>query len=270
MNHKEAIPANIIDRIQMLYLVILAVLMTSYVHAEPDSVKGAALLKAMSSKLAAAQIFSFQTKEFHDALNRKGEKVQINMTRDVLVRRPNGFWTKYTGDRDWEIWYDGTRLTGISDDKRVYIQHEMPPTLDAAMDMLAVRLNLDLPVSDILYSSPYDALMDAQTQGGLVGKEKINGSLCSHVIYAGTAVDWQLWIDDRTSLPCRLEMTYKKASGNPFYRITFDKWNLSAKPKEDAFTFKIPQGYARIPILERVLLRPGGSTQTQTMPANNP
>jgi hypothetical protein len=233
-----------------------------------DARKGDALLKAMSQKLAAAQTFSFHTTEFHDRFNRSGQKVQLNMERDVLVRRPNGFWTKYTGDLGWEFWYDGKMLTGVFPAKKIYVQREMPPTIDDAMDMLAKRLNMDLPMSDVLYSSPYDAFMNAQTHGGYSGKEIINGSSCGHLVYSSAAVDWQLWINEKTSLPCKLEMTYKKEKGNSFFRITFNNWNMTAKIPENAFASKIPDGYVRVPILERVAIRPKGSGQTQTGPTD--
>jgi hypothetical protein len=250
---------------------ILAILMFAQIvnsANELDASKGDALLKAMSQKLAAASSFSFSTTEFHDAFNRLGKKVQINIKRDILVRRPNGFYAKYAGDLGWEFWYDGQTLTGVNSEKKVYIQREMPPTLDEAMDMLAVRLNMDLPMSDVLYSSPYDAFMDAQTKGGFSGESVINGSNCGHLIYSSTAVDWQLWIDEKSSLPCQLEMTYKKDTGTSFYRITFTNWNLSPKMNENTFAFKIPEGYVRIPILERVKMRPNDSTQTQTKPTD--
>jgi hypothetical protein len=219
-----------------------------------DTAKGDALLKSMSRKLADAKSIIFSTSEFHDRVKPNGEKVQINVTRDVIVRRPNGFWTKYKGDRDFEFWYDGKMLTGISNEKKIYIQREMPPTLDEALDMLAQRLNLDLPMSDILYSSPYDAFIDDQTRGGLKDKEMIEGSSCNHLAYVGAAVDWELWISEKDSLPCRLEMKYKGEKGVSFYRITFSKWNLKPQVKPDVFTSKIPDGYVRIPILERVVV----------------
>src|SRR5262249_23470323 len=181
-------------------------------------------------------------------------------------RRPNGFWTKYTGDGDWEFWYDGKMLTGISSQKKIYIKRSMPPTMDAAMDMLVEGLNLDLRMSDVLYSFPYVPFMNVQPKGGLVGEETINGSSCYHLSYTGVAADWQLWLDEKTSLPCRLEETYKKQQGTPFYRITFSNWNFSPNVKEDAFTSKVPDGYVRIPILERVLMH-HGSAQSQTSPA---
>lgn len=251
-------------------LMLMMIATGTVLSQEPDAVKGDAILKAMSLKLASAESFAFSTAEFHDVIKPNGQKSQLNMTRDVLVRRPNSFWTRYAGDRDWEMWYDGKMLTGISPAKKVFIQHETPPTIDATMDMLAERLNLDLPMSDVLYSSPYDAFMDAQTKGGFAGKEKIDGSACNHLIYAGEVVDWQLWVDEKSSLPCRLEMTYKKQTGPPFYRITFSRWNLKPQIKADAFLFKIPDGYVRIPILERVLLQRQESSQSQTAPSEHP
>lgn len=255
-------------RNKVLRFVILVVSFIAFcnlaVSQNVDSAKGEVLLKAMSRKLADAKSFSFSTSEFHDRIKPNGQKVQINVSRDVIVRRPNGFWTKYSGDRDFEFWYDGKMLTGISNAKKIYIQRELPPTLDEALDMLAKRLNMDLPMSDILYSSPYDAFMDDQTHGGFKGKENIEASSCSHIAYVGAAVDWDLWINEKDSLPCRLEMKYKGEKGISFYRITFSKWNLNPQVKAETFTSKIPEGYVRIPILERVEL------QTQTAPANKP
>jgi hypothetical protein len=227
----------------------------SAISQSPDVKKGDALLKAMSQKLSEAQLFSFSTTEFHDRLKPNSERAQINVTRDVIVKRPNGFWTKYKGDRDFEFWYDGKMLTGISDAKKIYVQRELPPTMDEALDMLAQRLNIDLPMSDVLYSSPYDAFMDNQTHGGFVGKENIDGSSCSHLDYTGSAVDWQLWINDKTSLPCQLEMKYKTDKGNSIYKITFSNWNLKPELKPDLFAAKIPTGYVRIPILEKVTIQ---------------
>jgi hypothetical protein len=235
-----------------------------------DPAKGDMLLKAMSRKLAEAQSFSFSTTESHNRLKRNGERIQISLTRDVLVKRPNGFWTKYTGDRDFEFWYDGKLLTGISRDKRIYVQHEMLPTIDETLDLLAQRLNLDLPMSDVLYSSPYDAFMDDQTTGGFISKEVVDGAPCSHLSYRSPPVDWQLWINDKNSLPSRLELKYKKEKGGSFYRISFSKWNLKPNLKKDAFLFEIPEGYVRIPILERVVIQPNGSAQTQTKTSQNP
>jgi hypothetical protein len=254
----------------VLPLIILICVSTLVISQNSDPAKGDMLLKEMSRKLADAQSFSFSTAEFHDRLKRSGQRVQFNVTRDVLVQRPNQFWTKYKGDRDFEFWYDGKLLTGISNEKKIYIQHDMPPTLDESLDMLAQRFNLDLPMSDVLYSSPYDAFLDGQSRGGFEGKDVIDSVSCNHLSYTGSSVDWQLWISEKDSLPCQLEMKYKTDKGNSSYKITFSNWNLKPEIKKNAFAFKIPESHVRIPILERVILQPGSSTQTQTKPSNNP
>lgn len=254
-------------RIALLFGVLLSLAPFGFAQ-QIDSAKGDAMLKAMSQKLASAQTFSFETTESHDGLSPSGRKIHVDATRQTLVRRPNGFWTKFSGDRDWEFWYDGKMLTGISNEKKIYVQRAMPSTLDATIDMLATRLNLDLPMSDILYSSPYDAFIDEQTQGGFAGMGKIGDSSCGHLVYTNPAANWELWIDEKTQLPCKLQITYKKDTGHSFYSLTFSNWNFSPQVKDDAFAAKVPQDYVRIAMLERVLLRKGKSAQTQTAPAN--
>lgn len=249
-----------------LFIFVLIGIVGSAFSENADAAKGDKLLKAMSDKLKDAQLFSFTTTEFHDRLKRNGERVEINVERDIVVRRPNGFWTKYSGDRDFEFWYDGKLLTGISTEKKIYVQREMPPSIDEALDLLAQRLSMDLPMSDLLYSSPYDAFMDNQTKGGFVGKETLDKSSCSHLAYTSALVEWQLWIDDDTSMPCQLEMKYKGEKGISHYRIRFSKWDLKPKIEADTFAFRIPDGFVRIPMLERVVVQPDGS---QTKPGNN-
>src|SRR5262249_400581 len=128
-------------KIALAVAVFVVLLFSQFASAqEVDKPKGDAILKAMSQKLASAKTFSFNTAEVRDGLSPSGRKVHVNATRETLVRRPDGFWTKFSGDRDWEFWYDGKLLTGISNDKKVYVQHAVPSTLDETMNMLASRL----------------------------------------------------------------------------------------------------------------------------------
>src|SRR5215470_343707 len=115
-------------------------------------------LKKMSDKLASAKAFSFRTTETHDRLSPNGKK-NLSFSRTVLVRRPNRIHTTIDGKKDWNFWYDGKFLTGVSDQDKVYIQASMPETIDDSMDEMADRFDLNMPMSDILYSSPYDAFV---------------------------------------------------------------------------------------------------------------
>jgi hypothetical protein len=233
----------------------------------PDSSKGDSILKKMSQKLASAKAFSVSSTEMHERVKSDGTKLPRNTTRNSVVQRPNAFWTKVSGDTDWQVWYDGKFFTAVSDKNKAFVQRSMPPTIDETLDDLAEKLNIDIPVSDIVYSSPYDAYMTGNPKGGLVGQEQIEGSQCNHLSYATDAANWELWINITDDLPCKLKITYTDDPAAPVHVVTFRNWNLAPQIAPDKFTFQIPEGYERIPILERVRLTE--NPQTQTKPSKN-
>ncbi len=252
--------------IQALGLTVLLVACNPAQSQEPDAIKGDMLLKQMSDKLSTSKSFSFNTSELHDKTGPNNKTTQMKFSRDALVRRPDGLWSHFQGDRVWKLWYDGKFLTIVSDKDKIFVQRATPRTIDETLDFIAERFDMDLPMSDILYSSPYDAFMAGGSKGGMVGVEQIDGASCSHLSYQNEAANWHLWINEKDSLPCRLEIQYKEEEGQPISQITFHNWNLAAVVQDDAFAFKIPNGYERIPILERVRLKEVDEPQTQTQP----
>jgi hypothetical protein len=235
--------------------------------------RGKEVLKKMSDKLAAAQGFSFTTVEVRQQISPSGKMQVINLSRDITVRHPNAFRVLYKGDKDWSIWYDGKFLTAVSNQHKAYIQTSMPDTLDEMLDAVAERWDLHMPISDLLYSSPYDAYIGPETKGGLVGKEMVNKESCDHLSFEDVGANYQLWLSEKTSLPCRLTITYKpdaedaeaEARGE-VYDITFKNWNVAPKITDQDFAFHIPKGYSRLPIMEKVILEEStqtGSAQTQ-------
>jgi hypothetical protein len=251
-----------------VFLLLLFIFSGVVESQNADAVKGRALIKQMSDKLAAAESFSFKTKEVTDKIRRSGKKEKRNVTRDAIVKRPDKFWERYAGETDWQIWYDGKFVTAVSDSNKAFVQRKMPATIDESMDVLSERLGMDLPISDFVYSSPYEAFMTANATGGYAGKQQIEGVSCSHLTYKGEAADWQVWINDETSLPCKFEITYKENPGVPFYSIIFTNWNFTPEIKRDTFTYKIPEGYERLPIMERVRLTDEAPALPQTKPNN--
>jgi hypothetical protein len=121
-------------------------------------------------------------------------------------------------------------------------------------------------MSDLLYNSPYDAYVGPETKGGYVGTETLNGSACDHLSFQDSAADYQLWVSQSTSLPCKLIMTYKDDEPEKARsaQIIFSKWNLTAKASDQDFIANIPAGYERIPIMERVRLKEESKSGNQT------
>jgi flagella basal body P-ring formation protein FlgA len=83
-------------------------------------------------------------------------------------------------------------------------------------------------MADLLYSSPYDAFLSAQSTGGWVGVEAVDGVRCHHLAVQQEAVDWELWIREAGEpLPCKLRLVYKSDPGPPSSEIRFRDWDLA-------------------------------------------
>ena len=108
-----------------------------------------------------------------------------------------------------------------------------------------------LPWADLLYSSPYDALMSADTTGGWVGVETIEGKKYDHLSYQNPVVDWEVWVGREKHGVKQLKITYKQDPGQPVTRVSFKDQNFSPTVDENTFTAKVPDGYTRIRLARR-------------------
>ncbi len=227
------------------------------------------LLHKMSDLMANAKSFTFRTKEIHDRIRPSGKKVEVQVSRESAVRRPDGAWmhaiTQASDQsRELSVWYDGKTLTLQSDKEKVYAHTKMPPTLDEAFDFVGSTLNIPTPMADVLYSSPYDAFMSPDTTGGYVKLDKVGGMSCHQLAFQNSIVDWTIWIaDGERPLLCKLEITYKSDAGSPKASMTFLDWNFEPKIAGDKFTHQPPADYRRIQIIGRAPMEQAAQTQTQ-------
>jgi hypothetical protein len=216
---------------------------------EAAAAKGDTLLREMSKNIAARQTFAYTADERREQVGQGGAKTEIKATRRVIVRRPNGVAFTGTGDRgETAGWYDGKQLTLVSNREKVWARGPMPPTLDEALDFLAAEYAVHMPTADLLYSSPYDALMTKDTTGGWVDVQKIGDLSCDHLAYKQQVVDWEIWLDQERHMPCQLKITYKSDPGQPSTTVTYHP--LETPPVTDeTFVAKVPEGYQRIKII---------------------
>jgi len=211
------------------------------------------LLRRMSSLLASSESLTFSTREEHDRLRRTGDMKHLRLTKEVSMRRPSALHLKIAGgERDGEVFYDGKTLSLLANNKKMWAQTSVPPALDEMMDYVAVRLDLSMPMADVLYSNAYESLMTDDTSGRYAGEEQIDGASCHHLSFQQAELDWQIWIAAGDQpLPCRLEIVYKEEQGPPRSQITFSNWQLSAQLADATFAFQPPPDYQRIRIVGR-------------------
>ena len=230
------------------------------------------MIREMSKNLSALQAFSYTSDERREVAGSGGAKTTKQLTREVVIRRPNAATFRGSGDSgDTAGWYDGKQLTLVSAKAKVWARGPMPPTLDEALDFLAVEYAAHLPSADLLYSSPYDALMTKDTVGGWVDVQKVGDRSCDHLAYRQAVVDWELWLSENGRGPCQFKITYKTEPGQPTTMVTYSNFNTSPQVSDDTFTPKVPDGYTRIKIMRHATVEdPNAGTDSSAPAAADP
>jgi hypothetical protein len=214
--------------------------------------RGREIVERMSTKLAAAQSFSVTTHEVRDTVDQKGQSKQETFDREMIVRRPDRLYSKTSGGRQNEIWYDGVGLTLVLHADKVFGQARLPETLDKALDAIHERYGVATPLSDFIYSSPSKALLTEKTTGGWVGRETVDGQQTDHLAFKDTGVNYELWIASTGDpLPRKAVLEFPEDKRLKKVELTFRDWNLAPQIASDRFTPKVPPDYEGVAMLQR-------------------
>jgi hypothetical protein len=209
------------------------------------------LMHEMSDLLAQTPRLYFAASEVRDVVGPTGTVRQISIGHKTYVERPNRLRR--------EISVGDTVITAVVSQgsvgvhgarQKFYAQAQVPDTLDAALDFLAERLDIRMPIADLLYSSPYESYVDSNTVGRYMGTETIDGVSCHHLAFEHPGIDFEMWVEDgEQPLPCKLVLTYKLDDGAPKSVLFFSEWNLTPDFAPALFVYTPPEGYVRIAFL---------------------
>jgi hypothetical protein len=212
--------------------------------------RGREIIERMSKTLGSAQAFSVTTTEVRDEVTKDKVK-QVTLTRETTVRRPDRLYSKVSGDRHNEVWYDGVGITLVMHADKVFGQARAPETLDKTLDALQERFGVSMPFADYLYSSPAKALLAETTTGGWVGREKVNGQPTDHLSFKDMGVNWEAWISaSGDPLPQRAIAEFRNDKRLRKIDMTFKDWNLSARIGDDRFSPTVPPDYEGVAIVQ--------------------
>ena len=226
-------------------------------HAEPRAVQigttalsddAERILRAMSDYLAEADQFTFRADVTYDSVVDESYMVQYGGVAHAAIMRPGRLRAEYRGDerQSTVILNDGSGT--IHDiEKNLYSTADVPTDLDGAMDHLFDTYGFSVPISDFVYSDPYDALVGYVDSGFSLGIHTVGGTPCHHLVFTQETIDWQIWIDAGPQpVPRKLVITYKDEAGFPQYTARLSEWNLDAHVSPLYFEFDPPAGADRI------------------------
>ena len=210
---------------------------------DPESDK---ILKSMSSYMASLSAFTVNIEIANEIITTQGQKLQLNDSTKLIVKRPEKLNVKRQGLVGMELTFDSQTLTIYSKEKNAYFQSNEPKTVDDVIDAVRTDIGLDIAGADLIYADPYPDLASGVTSSSYLGTAYVDGIECHHLAFREDKFDWQLWVKaDNEPLPMKYVITTRMMVGAPQYSVRYRDWNTLPKIDDNQFKFSAPAGASK-------------------------
>lgn len=199
-------------------------------------------LRRMSTALAGASSFSFAAATTMDELIAPGQTAQVTRHLQVLVRRPDRLAVQsQQGDDTWSLGYQGNTLTLLDRSAKLYATTDAPGGIDRMLDDVARKYGLTVPLADLLMSDPYRALTARAHSGRYIGRGRVDGVECHHLLFTQEHIDWQIWIQAAGEpVPRKWVIDHKSIVERPQFTAHLNDWKLGAAAGDELFNVALP------------------------------
>ncbi len=199
--------------------------------------KAMEILKAASSRLAAARTMSFTALVSYESPSRLGTPLVYTTRYEVTLQRPDKLRVITPGDGPAsEFYYDGKTMTAFAPAENLVAIAEAPPTVDAALKAAFDSAAIYFPFSDLIVADPYKEIADGLILAFYIGQSReVGGTTTDMVAYANNDVFIQAWIGAEDRLPRRLRAVYRADLARLRHQMELSDWKLDLAVPADAF-----------------------------------
>lgn len=160
----------------------------------------------------------------------------------VRARKPNFFNVEVTAPKGaFLLVSDGKNISVVNRRTKQYAQFLSRPSLLWSMNMATNMMAFDARLLDFMWSAKY-----VEREGGFrvlksLPPATISGKTCDGFVVQRDDYQWEVWLDQKTELPCRLVSI--RRDGSALLIQTNDlEWVTAPRFKDDLFTFTPPPG----------------------------
>lgn len=232
---------------------LAALLFPSLLQAVEKRVDPAALehLRRMSTTLAAAKAFTFDSRSVIEVPARTGQFLTLFSNAEVALQRPDKLRARLGGEAPaFDFYYDGKSVSAFAPATQTYSTAGAPATIDAMLPDLEDETGIRFVTAPLMFANPYEVLTRGLTSAIVVGPVSVRGTDCTHLAFRSPGVNWEIWIETgREALPRRLAVTFTDRPNFPRTLVEFSRWNLRPWLKAGDFEFHPPAGAKKIPFL---------------------
>jgi hypothetical protein len=196
------------------------------------------ILKAASSRLAAAHTMKFTAIHFYESPSRQGHPLAFTTKSEVTLQRPDKLRVIMPGDGPAsEFYYDGKKMMAYAPAENLVAVADAPPTIDAALEQAYHSAAIYFPFDDWIVADPYKEMSEGMNLAYYIGQSKvIGGTTTDMVAYTDHGVFIEAWIGAEDKLPRLLHATYLDDPERLRHTLVISDWQLDPALPADTFT----------------------------------
>jgi hypothetical protein len=219
------------------------------------------LLKAASSRLAAAKSMKFTAVISYEAPSRYGPALVYTTRSDVTMQRPDKLKIVTPGDGPAsEFYYDGKAMMAFSPKENLVAVADAPPTVDDMLQYAFHIAEIYYPFSDMLVTDPYVGLANGMELAFYIGQSSvIDGTTTEMVAFASDDVFAQIWIGADDKLPRRMRAVYRRDPLQLRHDMELSNWQLDSTVAPEEFASEKAKGAMRIKFAHPSTMLPAGT-----------
>jgi hypothetical protein len=199
--------------------------------------KAIEILKASSSRLAAARTMKFTAVAFYENPSRPGPPLIYATKSEVALKRPDKLRVITPGDGPAsEFYYDGKTIMAYSPAENLVAITDAPPTIDAALEEAYHGAAIYFPFTDVIVADPYKDIADGLTLAFYIGQSQVvDGTTTDMVAYETHGAFVQIWIGAKDKLPRMARAIYRDDPAQLRHGVMFSNWKLNAAIPVNSF-----------------------------------
>ena len=227
------------------------------------------ILKAASSRLAAAHTMAFTALVTYESPSRLGPPLAYTTKSEVTLQRPDKLRVITLGDGPAsEFYYDGKMMMAFASAENLVAVADAPPTIDAALQAAYDSADIYFPFSDVIVADPYKDIADGLKRAFYIGQSKVLGGTTTDMLaYVSDGVFVEAWIGAEDKLPRMLRAVYRDDPLQMRHQLELSNWQLDLAVSADVFGSSNAASATRIKFARPDLqLPPGAKPPTKGKP----
>ena len=202
---------------------------------EPKAIE---LLKAASSRLAAAHTMSFTAVVTYESPSRLGIPLAYTTKSEVVMQRPDKLRVITVGDGPAsEFYYNGKMMMAYAPAEDLVAVADAPPTIDETMEVAYHVAAIYFPFDDVIVSDPYKDIAEDLRLAFYIGQSNVVGGTKTDIVaYDTGGVFVEMWIGAEDKLPRMLRAVYEDDPLRLRHQLELSNWKLDPALSADVFS----------------------------------